>query len=103
MSSWLSSQVSPIWLIGVQRVLSVAGWWMTVVYSVQDETSGPFGPRFKGRDATLAQAGIASGQGISVGLLLVDLPVRPDLLLVGYLDNPSRSGAVPGGVVRSLP
>ena len=83
-SSWLSSQVSPISLIGVRQVLSVAGWWVMVVSTVQDQTLGPSGPRFKGRDATLlhrlirppvvgepAQAGIASGPGVSVG------PARP--------------------------
>ena len=53
MPSWLSRQVSPISLIGVQRELSVAGLWMTVVISVQDETSGPSGPTFKGRDAAI--------------------------------------------------
>ena len=52
-SSWLSSQVSPISLIGVRQVLSIAGWWVTVVMAIQDQTSGPSGLRFKGRDVTV--------------------------------------------------
>ncbi|XP_059917509.1 uncharacterized protein LOC132464879 [Gadus macrocephalus] len=46
-SPWLSSQVSPIPLIGVRLVLSVAGWWVTVVSAIPDQPSGWSGPRFK--------------------------------------------------------
>ncbi|CAL8274880.1 unnamed protein product [Boreogadus saida] len=49
---WLSSQVSPIPLIGVRLMLSVAGWWVTVVSAIPDQPSGWSGPRFKWRDAT---------------------------------------------------
>ncbi|CAL8255742.1 unnamed protein product, partial [Arctogadus glacialis] len=52
---WLSSQVSPIPLIGVRLVLSVAGWWVTVVSAIPDQPSGWSGPRFKWRDATTSK------------------------------------------------
>ena len=49
-----SRQVSPIPLIGGKvQVLSVAGWWVGVVHPVLNGPSGPFRPRFQGRDATL--------------------------------------------------
>ncbi|CAL8349085.1 unnamed protein product [Boreogadus saida] len=43
----------PIKLIGVRSVLSVAGWWVSVVSAIQDQRSGWSGPRFTGRDATV--------------------------------------------------
>ena len=48
-------QVSPIPLIGGKDpVLSVAGWWVTVVSAIQDQPSGWSEPRFTGRDATVS-------------------------------------------------
>ena len=61
-------------------MLSVAGWWVGVVYPVLHGPSGPSRPRFTWRDATLlhpltkpqvdegpAQAGISTGPGVSCG------------------------------------
>ena len=50
-----SRQVFPIPLIGGKvQVLSVAGWWVGVVYPVLHGPPGPFRPRFQGRDATVS-------------------------------------------------
>ncbi|CAL8400524.1 unnamed protein product [Boreogadus saida] len=49
-----SRQVSPIPLIGGKvQVLSVAGWWVGVVYPFLHGPSGPSRPRCQGRDATI--------------------------------------------------
>ncbi|CAL8283179.1 unnamed protein product [Boreogadus saida] len=53
LSKRVAVRCPPISLIGVRSVLSVAGWWVTVVSAVQDQPSGWSGPRFTGRDATL--------------------------------------------------
>ncbi|CAL8400831.1 unnamed protein product [Gadus morhua 'NCC'] len=53
MAPRLSAKCPPISLIGVRSVLSVAGWWVTVVSAIQDQPSGWSGPRFKWRAATL--------------------------------------------------
>ena len=49
-----SRQVSPIPLIaGKVQVLSVASWWVGVVYPVLHDPPGSFRPRFQGWDATV--------------------------------------------------
>ncbi|CAL8396322.1 unnamed protein product [Boreogadus saida] len=44
MAPRLSARCPPISLIGVRSVLSVAGWWLTVVSAIQDQPPGWSGP-----------------------------------------------------------
>ena len=50
----LSARCPPITLIGEPKgLLSVAGWWVGVVYPVLYGTPGPSRPRLPWRDATV--------------------------------------------------
>ncbi|CAL8373921.1 unnamed protein product [Boreogadus saida] len=67
----LSARCPPIWLIGVRSVLSVAGWWVTVVSAVQDQPSGWSGPTSTGRDAPVGFLVSASDARVGVTSLWI--------------------------------
>jgi hypothetical protein len=91
----LSARCPPIKLIGVRSVLSVAGWWVTVVTAIQDQPSGWSGPRFTGRDATVVTEERMSNEwwktraltGALIGALSDSYSVTTQELLVNRLGD----------------